>query len=91
MQRIRNMTRPGEATLPAASRLRIVHVSVRLFAGLRERAGTGARELELADGARVADVWSALDLGTSRPVSSTRSTRLRGRPSPRSPTATRWR
>jgi molybdopterin synthase catalytic subunit len=41
-----------------------VHVSIRLFAGLRERAGTGARRLELADGARVADVWPALDLGS---------------------------
>jgi MoaE-MoaD fusion protein len=38
-------------------------VEVRLFAGLRERAGTGERELELADGARVADVWERLDLG----------------------------
>ena len=57
------MTRAGEATLPAAATLRFVHVSIRLFAGLRERAGTGARELELSDGARVADVWSALELG----------------------------
>jgi molybdopterin synthase catalytic subunit/molybdopterin converting factor small subunit len=40
-----------------------VQVSVRLFAGLRERAGTGARELELAEGARVGDVWRELDLG----------------------------
>ena len=40
-----------------------VQVSIRLFAGLRERAGTGARELELAEGARVADVWPALELG----------------------------
>lgn len=40
-----------------------MQVSVRLFAGLRERAGTGARELELADGATVADVWPQLDLG----------------------------
>jgi molybdopterin synthase catalytic subunit len=39
-------------------------VSIRLFAGLRERAGTGARELELSEGARVADVWAALDLGS---------------------------
>jgi MoaE-MoaD fusion protein len=38
-------------------------VSVRLFAGLRERAGTGRRELELAEGARVRDVWDALGLG----------------------------
>jgi MoaE-MoaD fusion protein len=40
-----------------------VHVTVRLFAGLRERAGFGSRGLELADGARVADVWGALELG----------------------------
>ncbi len=40
-----------------------MQLSIRLFAGLRERAGTGARKLELADGSRVADVWSALDLG----------------------------
>ena len=36
-------------------------VKVRLFAGLRERAGYSEREL--ADVARVADVWPALDLG----------------------------
>jgi molybdopterin synthase catalytic subunit len=40
-----------------------VDVSVRLFAGLRERAGTGSRRLQLEEGARVADVWGALDLG----------------------------
>jgi molybdopterin synthase catalytic subunit len=40
-----------------------VKVTVKLFAGLRERAGFGARELELPDGARLADVWKALDLG----------------------------
>jgi MoaE-MoaD fusion protein len=38
-----------------------MRVSVRLFAGLRERAGWSQRELE--DVARVADVWPALDLG----------------------------
>ncbi|HXH88397.1 MAG TPA: molybdenum cofactor biosynthesis protein MoaE [Gaiellaceae bacterium] len=38
-------------------------VSVRLFAGLRERAGTGRRELELPEGARLGDVWAALELG----------------------------
>ncbi|HZG34700.1 MAG TPA: molybdenum cofactor biosynthesis protein MoaE [Gaiellaceae bacterium] len=38
-------------------------VTVRLFAGLRERAGTGTRELELPSGARVADVWATLGLG----------------------------
>jgi molybdopterin synthase catalytic subunit/molybdopterin converting factor small subunit len=40
-----------------------VEVTVRLFAGLRERAGTGEREVELAEGARVVDVWPALGLG----------------------------
>jgi molybdopterin synthase catalytic subunit/molybdopterin converting factor small subunit len=44
-----------------------VQVSIRLFAGLRERAGTGARELELADGAKVAEVWRELGLGDEPP------------------------
>jgi molybdopterin synthase catalytic subunit len=40
-----------------------VRVVVRLFAGLRERAGAGERELELPDGARAEDVWPPLGLG----------------------------
>ena len=44
-----------------------MQVNVRLFAGLRERAGTGARKLELDQGATVADVWAALDLGDEPP------------------------
>jgi MoaE-MoaD fusion protein len=44
-----------------------VKITVRLFAGLRERAGTAERELELADGARTADVWAALALGDEPP------------------------
>jgi len=40
-----------------------VRVVVRLFAGLRERASTNRRELELDEGAAVEDVWAALDLG----------------------------
>jgi MoaE-MoaD fusion protein len=40
-----------------------MHVTVRLFAGLREHAGTGQRDLELREGARVEDVWPALGLG----------------------------
>jgi molybdopterin converting factor subunit 1 len=40
-----------------------VHVTVRLFAGLRERAGTGARELDLPAGATAGEIWAALDLG----------------------------
>jgi molybdopterin synthase catalytic subunit len=38
-------------------------VVVKLFAALRERAGTGERALELADGASASDVWAALGLG----------------------------
>jgi molybdopterin synthase catalytic subunit/molybdopterin converting factor small subunit len=45
------------------STLNAVEVTVRLFAGLRERAGFGDRSLELSDGARVADVWPTLGLG----------------------------
>ena len=40
-----------------------MRVTVRLFAGLREHAGTGRREVDLGDGARVEDVWPALELG----------------------------
>jgi MoaE-MoaD fusion protein len=40
-----------------------VRIVVKLFAGLRERAGSAERELELPEGARVADVWAPLDLG----------------------------
>jgi len=36
---------------------------VRLFAGLRERAGTAGRELELPAGSRLGDVWPELGLG----------------------------
>ena len=38
-----------------------VRVTVRLFAGLRERAGTGRLEVDGVD--RVGDVWKRLDLG----------------------------
>ena len=44
-----------------------MRVAVRLFAGLRERAGTRALEVELPDGASVADVWPALALGDEPP------------------------
>lgn len=40
---------------------------MRLFAGLRERAGARERELELPDGALVSDVWPALALGDEPP------------------------
>ena len=42
-----------------------MRVSVRLFAGVRERAGTA--RLELDDVARVDDVWARLDLGDEPP------------------------
>jgi molybdopterin synthase catalytic subunit/molybdopterin converting factor small subunit len=44
-----------------------VRVRVRLFAALRERAGSGSVELDLPDGAVVADVWPALELGDEPP------------------------
>ena len=40
-----------------------MRVTVRLFAGLRERAGVRERALELPDGSTVHDVWQALGLG----------------------------
>lgn len=40
-----------------------MQVAVKLFAGLRERAGSRERRLELPDGAHVVDVWPALGLG----------------------------
>ena len=40
-----------------------MRITVKLFAGLRERAGESKRELELDAGARVADVWQPLGLG----------------------------
>jgi molybdopterin synthase catalytic subunit len=40
-----------------------MRVTVRLFAGLRELAGTGARELELPSGSRLRDIWAPLGLG----------------------------
>src|SRR4051812_3281887 len=42
-------------------------VTVRLFAALRERAGWNRRQLELPDGARIADVWDALELDSEPP------------------------
>jgi molybdopterin synthase catalytic subunit/molybdopterin converting factor small subunit len=44
-----------------------VQITVRLFAGLRELAGTGRQELELSDSASVGDVWRALGLGDEPP------------------------
>jgi len=40
-----------------------VHVRVRLFAALRERAGSGSVDVELPEGARLGDVWPVLGLG----------------------------
>jgi MoaE-MoaD fusion protein len=44
-----------------------MRVKVRLFAGLRERAGTGEREVELPEGSRATDAWTALGLGAEPP------------------------
>ena len=44
-----------------------MRVRVRLFAGLRERAGVGEREVDLPEGSRANDAWTALDLGAEPP------------------------
>jgi molybdopterin synthase catalytic subunit len=44
-----------------------VNVRVRLFAALRERAGSGSVDLDLPDGAVVGDVFKALSLGDEPP------------------------
>jgi molybdopterin synthase catalytic subunit len=40
-----------------------VKITVKLFAGLRERAGWSARDIDLPDGAKLKDVWGELELG----------------------------
>ena len=49
---------------------------MRLFAALREQAGTGRVELELPADAHVSDIWNALALGGEEPSVA----RLRGQP-----------
>ena len=44
-----------------------MRVDVRLFAGLRERAGIRATSLDLPDDAHAGDVWAALELGADEP------------------------
>ena len=44
-----------------------MRVAVRLFAGLRELAGTRATVIELPEGAIAGDVWPALELGVEPP------------------------
>ncbi len=44
-----------------------VKIAVKLFAALREQRGAREVELELEDGARVDDVWHALELGAEPP------------------------
>lgn len=44
-----------------------MRITVRLFAALRERAGWSERELDVPDGAAVADVWPRLGLGDEPP------------------------
>lgn len=40
---------------------------MRLFAGLRERAGSGSVEIEVPEGTVLGDVWDALELGDEPP------------------------
>jgi molybdopterin synthase catalytic subunit/molybdopterin converting factor small subunit len=42
-------------------------IRVRLFAGLRERAGWSERELEVGNGTRLGEVWPLLELGEEPP------------------------
>jgi molybdopterin synthase catalytic subunit/molybdopterin converting factor small subunit len=53
----------SRAARQLADTLTRVRVRVRLFAGLRERAGAGSLDIDVPDGATVADVWPALALG----------------------------
>ena len=57
----------SEARRQPTDTVRDVNVRVRLFAGLRERAGTGVLEIEVGDGATVGDVWRRLELGDEPP------------------------
>lgn len=58
-------------TAPAVRKPRVrcepMKVVVRLFAGLRELAGTRSLEIELPPGSTAADVWPALALGAEPP------------------------
>src|SRR4029450_7228999 len=53
----------SEAFRQPAATLLAMNVRVRLFAALRERAGRGALQIEVADGATVGDIWPLLELG----------------------------
>jgi molybdopterin synthase catalytic subunit/molybdopterin converting factor small subunit len=54
------MSRAGRQLADTLTRVR---VRIRLFAGLRERAGAGSLDIDVPDGATVADVWPVLELG----------------------------
>jgi molybdopterin synthase catalytic subunit len=58
-------TSPGSSVVSAIGKIGSMRVVVRLFAGLRERAGVS--QLELEDVARVQDVWPRLELGSEPP------------------------
>ena len=57
LRHCRNDRARAEAGQPRAGTLPGVRITVRLFAALRERAGWSERELDVPDGAAVADVW----------------------------------
>ncbi len=59
------MTGPVKGNPPDT--LRGMRIAVKLFAALRERAGARTLQLDLPDGALVADVWPALALGDEPP------------------------
>jgi len=53
----------SEASRQPAATLLAMNVHVRLFAALRERAGTATLDVDVAEGATVGDVWPVLGLG----------------------------
>jgi MoaE-MoaD fusion protein len=53
----------SEAFRQPAATLLAMNVRVRLFAALRELAGRGALEIDVAEGATVGDIWPLLELG----------------------------
>ncbi len=61
-------------------------ITVRLFAALRERAGWSRREVDVAEGAVVADVWPRLGLGEEPPgIAYARNREYADRDSPLAP------
>jgi molybdopterin converting factor subunit 1 len=64
---MRRNQHPGASATPFRGYPERMKIAVRLFAGLREQAGTREKTVELPDGATAADVWPELGLGEEPP------------------------